>query len=543
MVQHCRFRDRRSAEFADVWACATETSGIRVSNAPAESVGFRNPVLAGFHPDPSVCRVGDDYYCVTSSFTYFPGVPIYRSANLVEWEPIGHVLDRSSQLDLSTTSGWSSAGIYAPTLRYHDGRFWMIATRIDTPGWETFIVTAEDPAGPWTEPMVIPTFGIDPDLAWDNRGNCWLHCGLGSIFRVRLDDRNGNVLDGPHPTWSGTGLKAPEAPHLFQRGDYWYLVIAEGGTERGHAVSVARGPTPEGPWDGCPANPLVSHRSLEHPIQNTGHADLVEAPDGSWWALLLGVRPQGTSPGFHVLGRETFLAPVEWEEDWPQIGTIELAYGERPRGLPTATDTPIAGGAFFDDFTDRALRPQWVAVRRPPATFSAIVGGQLDVHGVGSPLTGADPAFLGVRQQHHRCRTSVVIDPAGDQTIAGLAVYYDESSHYVVECRDQRVVARTRIGGMEIVHGEVRRPDGPLTLVVESVGHTTGPDTVRLCVVIDGVDNVLAEIDGRYLSTEVCGGFIGRMIGPYVESGEATFRRFEYRPTDVVDESTAVGAG
>ena len=161
--------------------------------------------------------------------------------------------------------------------------------------------------------------GIDPDLAWDDDGNCWVHCsaGGGGILRYRIDDRTGDVLDGPVLAWTGTGLQFPEAPHLFSRDDWWYLLIAEGGTERGHAVSIARAPSPIGPWESCPANPILSHRSTDHPVQNTGHGDLVEAVDGSWWMVLLGTRPRGITPGYHVLGRETFLVPVDWVDGWP----------------------------------------------------------------------------------------------------------------------------------------------------------------------------------------------------------------------------------
>jgi beta-xylosidase len=217
--------------------------------------GSRNPVLPGFHPDPSVCRVSDEYFLVTSSFTYFPGVPIFRSTNLVDWTQIGNVLDRRSQLDLRRTEGGTWLGVFAPTLRYHDGRFWMITTVYTHDGLRNFFVTAGDPAGAWSEPTTLDIVGIDPDLAWDADDNCWVHCALGSIQRHRIDDTTGAVLSGPELTWSGTGLQYPEAPHLFEREGTWYLMLAEGGTERGHGESIARGPSPRGPWEPCPHNP------------------------------------------------------------------------------------------------------------------------------------------------------------------------------------------------------------------------------------------------------------------------------------------------
>src|SRR5690242_1949998 len=296
---------------------------------------WRNPVIPGFHPDPSVCRVGDDYYLVTSSFTWFPGVPIFRSSNLVDWTQLGNVLDRPSQLDLRGSESWASFGIFAPTIRHHDDRFWMITT--NSTGIGNFFVTARDAAGPWSDPVPVDLPGIDPDLAWDHQGRCWVHfSGTGAIQRARIDDATGEVLEGPDLAWSGTGMQYPEAPHLYERDGTWYLLIAEGGTERGHAVSIARGPSPRGPWEGCPANPILTHRSTDRPVQNTGHADLVEAADGSWWMVLLGVRHRGMTPGFHVLGRETFLAPVEWVDGWPVVDEVTLEVDREPPGPATA---------------------------------------------------------------------------------------------------------------------------------------------------------------------------------------------------------------
>ena len=264
--------------------------------------GYANPVIPGFHPDPSVCRVADDYYLVTSTFTWSPGVPIFHSRNLVEWTQIGNVLERPTQLDLSATGGWTSLGVYAPTIRHHDGRFFVITTNVTHGGAHTFFVTAVDPAGPWSNAVRVDVGGVDPDLTWDDDGHCWLHYSRSvDIARCRIDDTTGAVLDGPHTTWSGTGLQYPEAPHLITRNGWWYLLVAEGGTQHGHAVSIARGQSPEGPWEGCPTNPVLSHRSTDRAVQNTGHADLVEATDGSWWMVMLAVRPQGL---FGTLGRK-----------------------------------------------------------------------------------------------------------------------------------------------------------------------------------------------------------------------------------------------
>ncbi len=490
------------------------------------ATGFRNPVIPGFHPDPSVCRVGDEFFLVASTFTFVPGVPIFRSHNLVDWTQIGNVLDRPSQLDLSGTESWMSAGVYAPTIRHHDGRFWMITT-VFSSTLTNFFVTAENPAGPWSDPVTVPIVGIDPDLAWDQDGNCWVHYSLGGIFRCRIDDSTGDVLEPPVPTWSGTGMRYPEAPHLFERDGTWYLLIAEGGTERGHAVSIARGPSPTGPWEGCPSNPILSHRSIEHPVQNTGHADFVTAPDGTWWTVLLGVRPAGTSPGFHVLGRETFLTSVDWVDGWPVVAPVELEVATRPSG----TSDPQAPGAY-DDFDDPALAPQWLSVRRPASAFASLDErpGWVTIDGSDTSLGSVEPAFLGRRQQHARCIARTAVD-TGSGGEAGLAVLMDETSHYSVAVSGDKIIVRAHVGAFVTAHGEAARPHGDVVLRLETAPHERGPDTVRLGYEhADGEFDVVAEFDGRYLSTEVTGGFIGRTIGPFASGCTAAFDWFEYRP-------------
>ena len=486
-------------------------------------MSYQNPVVPGFHPDPSVCRAGDEYFLVASTFTYFPGVPIFRSRNLVEWTQIGNVLDRTSQVDLEPTFWWSSLGIYAPTIRYHDGRFWMITTNTLIDGTRNFFVTSEDPAGPWSEPTWIDIDGIDPDIAWDSDGNCWVHHAAGGVLRCRIDDTTGAVLDPPQPTWSGTGLQYPEAPHLFERDGTWYLLIAEGGTERGHAVSIARGASPLGPWEPCPANPIISHRSTDQPIQNTGHGDLVEATDGSWWLVLLGVRPKGSTPGFHTLGRETFLAPVDWVDGWPVVGNLTLEVDRRPPGPVEPADWNRR-----DDFDTQALHPSWIAVRRPPSKITSLEArpGWLTLVGSAATLDDANPTFVGRRQQHHFHRVRTLVD-VGTAAEAGLAARMDESLHYEVAVIGDRIVAQARIGPLRAVVGEAPRPGGDVVLVIETRANILGPDLVCLGFE-DGEDTrFLASLDGRYLSTEVGGGFIGRVIGIYAVGGEAAFDWFE----------------
>ena len=252
---------------------------------------FRNPILPGSHPDPSVCRVGPDYYLVTSTFEWFPGLPVFHSRDLVHWRPLGHVLDRPDQLPLDGVR--PSGGLYAPTIRHSGRTFYVVCTLVDGTGAEgNFVVTATDPAGPWSAPHWLGETGsFDPSLFFDADGRAWFHAarptdsdGHTEIW-LREFDPAGPTLTGPeHVLWDGAlkGTVWVEAPHLYRIGDFYHLVVAEGGTALDHAVTVARARRVTGPYEGNPRNPILTHRHLgvDHPILGTGHADLVATTAG-----------------------------------------------------------------------------------------------------------------------------------------------------------------------------------------------------------------------------------------------------------------------
>ncbi|MGW0912025.1 glycoside hydrolase family 43 protein [Streptomyces sp. NPDC002784] len=488
---------------------------------------YDNPVLAGFHPDPSVCRVGEDYYLVCSSFEYFPALPLFHSRDLVDWRQIGHVLDRPEQFEVPHDLR-ASDGIYAPTIRHHRGRFHVITTNVGAGG--NFLVTADHPEGPWSDPVWIDLPGIDPDLAWDEDGTCW--SAVAGVGLARIDPVAGTVLEGPLPVWSGTGMADPEGPHLYRVGAWWYLMVAEGGTADGHSVSIARARTPRGPFEPAPHNPVVSNRSTGLPIQCTGHADLVQAADGRWWMVLLGTRPRGSFPKFHVLGRETFLAPVEWVDGWPYVGTVRERY-EAPAALHPFPPEPAR-----DDFDAPVLAPHFISPRHRPEGSTAERPGWLTLHATGDSLDRPGHTFVGRRQQHHDCRVATRLD-GGPGSRAGLSVRMDEAHHYDLEAHDGTVSVLARIGPLRQCVGRLPVPAGPVTLAVEF--RTTdapppaegvrpaAPDTIAFSVESPEGAVTVAELDGRYLSTQVAGGFTGRVIGMYVTAGSAAFDWFEYR--------------
>ena len=479
-------------------------------------VTFRNPVIPGFHPDPSLCRVDEDYYLATSTFAWWPGIQLFHSRDLVHWRPLGGACTRPSQLNLRGRR--PAGGIFAPTLRHHDGRFWLICT--DQSGQGNFVLTAADAAGPWSDPVLLPeVVGIDPSLTWDEDGTAlvaWTRDGQ-EILGAPADLTTGKLLAPPRLLWQGTGNKCPEAPHLYRIGTTWYQVLAEGGTEYGHLVSIARGPSPWGPWEACPHNPVLSHRRhWRAKVQATGHGDLLQAHDGSWWMAFLGIRPVGGM--FHCLGRETFLTPVTWQDGWPVIAS------PLPEELPAPSWglRPWPAEPLRDDFDAPALGPRWNHLREVlPHAWSLTerpghlrLRGQADrldtVHG--SPLLIARPLEAHVQTM----AVHLEVEDLSEGGEAGVTLLMDHRHHdeiYVTLSAGRRVVrVRRRIGDLQVVVGEVTAPAEACTLAIAVAAPTTAFQ-------LNG--QTIATGETRYLSTEVTGGFSGLMTGPYA-CGPAT---------------------
>ena len=348
-----------------------------------------NPILPGFHPDPSVVAVGEDYYLVNSSFHYFPGVPIYHSRDLQNWEQIGNVLDRPSQLPLKEATSW--LGIYAPTLRYHDGTFYLITTNVGNGG--NFMVTSRDPSGPWSDPVWLEQQGIDPSLYFEE-GKCFMVSNPGGVITLcEIDPSTGATLSPSKALWTGTGGRFPEGPHIYKHDGWYYLLISEGGTELAHRLTVARSRDIYGPYESNPANPIFTHCSAagqESNIQGTGHADFFQAADGSWWTVFLAYRRFGGD--YHHLGRETFLAPVTWSGGWPVVNDGQPVAEQMTVTMP-AEPAPRASRDRHYTF-DGVLGPEWMHIQEPLASNYDFAGGRLVLKGTGVAAAGSGESSL-----------------------------------------------------------------------------------------------------------------------------------------------------
>lgn len=509
---------------------------------------FQNPILPGFYPDPSICRVGDDYYLVTSTFAYYPGVPIFHSKDLINWEQIGHVLDRPSQLPLDGQE--QSQGIFAPTIRYNEGVFYMITTNVGKGG--NFYVTATDPAGPWSDPYYLDAPGIDPSLYFDDDGKVYYHgtrpvpegekyFGNWEAWLQELDLDTNKLIGEPIGLWRGALRDAvwPEAPHLYKVDGYYYLLISEAGTGHNHAVSIARSENITGPYVGNPGNPVLTHRHLgiDYPIANVGHCDLVDTKKGEWWAVGLASRIYGGY--YRNLGRETYLMPVTWENGWPvfSIGTgkLEMSYP-----LPDLPYEKPNISSVCDNFEEDQLDYKWMFLRTPKEEFYSLSErpGHLTLKLRPEKITElVTPSFVGRRQQHinFAASTKMEFSPTSDNEVAGIVLLqsneYNFSFIYSMVGNKKVIKLVKCSNGEEQVLKEVPIDASKLYLKVEAHGQDY---SFYYSKTTTNYQTLIENVDGRILSTDVAGGFVGAVMGLYASSNsdqsdnKAYFDWFEY---------------
>lgn len=476
-------------------ACTEENATDE--RVPAAS--FSNPIVAGFAPDPSIVRVDDDFYLINSTFEYFPGIPIYHSRDLVNWDLISYALNDPAQIELNRIK--SSDGIHASTIRFHDGTFYVITTNNVDGNMVNFIVTATDPHGPWSAPHILEGApGIDPSLFFDDDGRAWYvgnHIpldpkfpGQAEIWLQEVDIDAMKLIGKRHYLWRGCcGGVWAEGPHIYKKDGYYYLMISEGGTAYEHALAVAISKDIAGPYQSNPRNPVLSHRQLSYdfPITGVGHADLVELKDGRWYAVALGWR---LVDGVHgILGRETFLLPVVWETEpyaWkenkltfpvfsPATGKVELQYP-----LPFGGDTQQSRGAFADEFDGASLDLQWNFRRAPGKRFYHLDDKpgslRLDLQ-AGAIGEREQYSFVGIRQRHFEFEavTRMEFAPVGQEESGLIAIQNDRSA-----------IAMTMTGGSD--SNELR-----LTQFLQG-------ESKQLATVPYDHDSVLLKVSGDYLS-------------------------------------------
>jgi alpha-N-arabinofuranosidase len=528
-----------------------------IFETPVPPGHFRNPILAGFYPDPSITRAGDTFYLVNSTFAYFPGIPVFASHDLVHWRQLGNVIDRATQLDFDGLG--ISRGVFAPDIEFHDGTFYVLNTAVDSGG--NFFVTAKNPAGPWSDPVWLKDLdGIDPSLFFDADGKAYVlnngppegtprYPGHRAIWIQQLDIAKGQLM-GPRRVLVNGGVDLAtqpiwiEGPHLYRRHGWYYLMCAEGGTGPGHSEAVFRARSPWGPFVPYAGNPILTQRDLAadraNPITNAGHADLIEAPDGRWWAVFLASRAYG---GTHYnTGRETFLLPVTWRDEWPIIlpkGEPIPSVARGPTSLSrasaapanhaahqvSASQEPLTGNfTWRDDFDAPTLNPAWLYVRVPRETWVDLrtTPGALTIHSRAEPLeTLKNPSFLARRQQHtsFEARTAYQLPRAG-HVAAGLVAFQNENFWYFFGARRStsgiELFLDRRNGHETTTVATARLPtDAPLQLKIDAQGAAY---SFWYATAGDNWQTLRANEDGTLLSTDVAGGFVGAMVGVYARS-------------------------
>lgn len=511
-----------------------------------DASSYYNPILAGWYSDPSICTNGDgDYFLVTSTFTFFPGVPIFHSRDLVNWEQVGHVLTRPSQL-VNMDSQHVSGGIFAPDIAYNPANktYYMVTTNV---GAGNFFVKTQDPFGEWSDPIMLPEVaGIDPAFFFDEDGKAYIvnnddapegkpeYDGHRTVRVVEFDTNTDKCI-GERKIVVNKGCRPEEkpiwceGPHIYKVNGIYYLMTAEGGTSVNHSEVIYKGATPFGPYTPWEGNPILTQRTLdgsrENPVTCAGHADMVQTPEGDWWGVFLACRPvEGDKEN---LGRETFMLPVKWTEDgWPRFvenGESVPLMASKP-GATRGENVTFGNYTRSDEFTDSILGHEWMTLRGPATDYYSLKVNPgcltLKCADVNSSEKAELP-YVCRRLNHHNfsCKTRVTFVPEHDAQAAGLLLLKDETHQYFL--------ARTCRGDKHFV--ELRKISEESSDVIGEKEVAADLKTLHLKVDGKGLEyafsfsdndgkswNTVAEgVDAGFTSTNVAGGFTGTVVGPY----------------------------
>ncbi|TID04989.1 Non-reducing end alpha-L-arabinofuranosidase BoGH43A [Colletotrichum higginsianum] len=530
---------------------ATALSASAISLFATLASCLVNPIIPGFNPDPTIIRVGQDFFLATSTFEYFPGVPIYHSTDLVKWENIGHALSRPSQLNLRGTA--PSGGIFAPTLRHHDGTFYLIDTVFDlisppdnvTRVPRSFYVTTQNifDETSWSEPTYVDQWGFDPDLFFDDDGRVYLTTTFSEFvdngnfanWITEIDIKTGDSLSNSRLLHTTTvppelGYPLTEGSHLYKLNGTYYMITADSGTEANHKANVYRSKTLDGPWEGNPHNPVLwNGEDMSLPVLATGHADIVNDTNGNWWAVFLATRPQNprNSTGLPQLGRETFLCPVTWDENgWPIFNNNEPITEHLP-GVLYDLDRPRV---WRDDFEGGLVDKSYYYLRTPYKDFKDFESspGKLRIRGNVYTLNDREtPAALLRKQANINTTFSTEVSafgPDSSRQEAGASVYLSIHYHdeiaitYSNETGKRCIVIHTRTGpdatrNTTYVEDEEVAKGVPVKLFIEAkdvgyrLGYSTGCKAPQW----------LASVENRWLQSYVEGwqNFVGTHFAIY----------------------------
>lgn len=516
---------------------------------PLKPDEFYSPILQGCYPDPSITKKGDDYYLVNSSFSMFPGVPIFTSKDLVNWKQVGHVLDRPSQLKVEKSG--VSHGIYAPDIKYnkHNDTFYMITTQF-AGGIGNMVVKTKDPAKGWSEVQKLNFEGIDPSIFFDDDGKAYIvhndappqgteqyqghrvikiwDYDLEKDQVVAGSDRiivNGGVDLSQKPIWI-------EGPHIYKKNGKYYLMCAEGGTGGNHSEVIFMADSPKGPFVPAKNNPILTQRYFprdrKEKVDWAGHADLVEGPNGQWYGVFLAIRPNVSNRVNK--GRETFILPVDWSGTYPvfQNGLVPMKPKlKMPQGVQNQTGQngffPNGNFTYNDKLTDKNLDFRWIAMRGPRESFITVTKSGLKVNPFATNIKALAPvSSLFHRLQHEDFETSVTLDykPKSQKELAGITLYQSETFNYVfgITKKDKDfyiVLERTEKGESKLIASEKISLSKPVKLQV-----VADKDEHNFNYSLDGRNykNLGGPVSGDILSTDVAGGFTGSLIGLYSTS-------------------------
>ncbi len=512
----------------------------------ADESSFYNPILPGWYSDPSICTNGNgDYFLATSTFTYFPGVPLFHSRDLVNWKQVGHILSRPSQIQ-NFEKQHVSGGIFAPAISYNPANktYYMITTNV---GSGNFFVKTQDPFGEWSDPIMLPEIqGIDPAFFFDEDGKGYIvnnddapdgkpeYPGHRTVRVVEFDTATDKCV-GERKIVVNKGCRPEEkpiwceGPHIYKINGEYYLMTAEGGTSTWHSEVIYRGPSPFGPYTPWEGNPILTQRTLDksrvNPITCAGHADLVQAKEGDWWCVFLACRP--VKDDMENLGRETFMMPVKWTEDgWPYMTregeTVPLQLSRK--GVKREANVTFGNFSRDDEFTDSILGMEWMTLRGTAENLYSLTDnpGYLTIKCAN--VTSSEKAvipFICRRIQHHNytAATDVTFDPEHSKQCAGLLLMKDETHQYLLaKTRNDKghCVALRKItenGAEDIASKPIEEGTHNLKLKVESKGLS-----LTFSYSADGGKTwveVASGIDAGFTSTAKAGGFTGTTIGLY----------------------------